>query len=93
MKGDFLACIALQAREAINAVMKEIMSTQNVHTTMICLFHTPDQADAAVKELVQAGIAKESIGVMGNSGTAAANTVAMEKWKAASLSLFRQSLS
>lgn len=48
---------------------------------MICLFHAPDQADAAIQELVQAGIPKDSIGVMANAGTAAANPAAMDKWK------------
>lgn len=50
-------------------------------TTMICLFHAPEQAEAAIKDLVRAGIARASIGVMGNSGTAAAHPDAMEKWK------------
>jgi len=57
------------------------MKTTNEHTTMICLFHSPNQADAAVSDLVRAGIPKDSIGLMGNSGTTSANPVAMEKWK------------
>ena len=57
------------------------MQTSVQHTTMICLFHASDQAYAAVEDLVQLGIPKDSIGVMANSGTAAANPVAMEKWK------------
>lgn len=52
-----------------------------LNTTMICLFRAPDEAKAAVKDLVQAGIPRDSIGVMGSSGTAAANPAAMEKWR------------
>lgn len=57
------------------------MNRRDYQTTMICLFQDPDEADAAVKDLVRAGIPKGSIGVMGNSGTAAANPAAMEKWR------------
>ena len=57
------------------------MQTSVQHTTMICLFHDSDQAYAAVEDLVQLGIPRNLIGVMANSGTAAANPVAMEKWK------------
>ena len=56
------------------------MKITNEHTTMICLFHSPDQADAAVADLVQTGIPKDSIGLMGTSGTSA-TPAAMEKWK------------
>ncbi len=57
------------------------MKTTNESTTMICLFHDPEQAEAAINDLVQAGLSKGSIGVMKNAGTAAANPAAMEKWK------------
>lgn len=50
-------------------------------TTYICLFHTTAQAEAAVRDLTQAGIPKSAIGVMGNSATSAANPAAMEKWR------------
>ncbi len=58
----------------------EVDTTTN-QTTYVCLFHTAAQAEAAVEDLTQAGIPKSAIGIMGNSGTSAANPAAMEKWR------------
>lgn len=48
-------------------------------TTMICLFRDKSQADAAVNDLVAAGVPKNSIGVIGKSESAA-NPAEMKKW-------------
>lgn len=58
----------------------EVSANAN-QTTYVCLFHTAAQAAAAVEDLTQAGIPKSAIGIMGNSGTSAANPAAMEKWR------------
>ena len=55
------------------------MKSTSEQTTMICLFHEPSQADAAVRDLVAAGVPRNSIGVMSKTGTAA-NPAAMDKW-------------
>ncbi len=34
------------------------MQTATQHTTMICLFHSSDQAEGAVEDLVQLGVPK-----------------------------------
>ena len=48
-------------------------------TTMICLFHETGQAEAAVRDLVAAGVPQNTIGVMDKSANAA-NPAALDKW-------------
>ena len=55
------------------------MKSTTEQTTMICLFHEPSQADAAVRELVAAGVQSNSIGIMSRKDSAA-NPAAMDKW-------------
>ncbi len=60
------------------------MSLQKDSTTLVCLFHHQDRAQAAMSDLRQAGIAQSSISVIGGPNAPAD---ALEKSKLASLGM------
>ena len=60
------------------------MSVQKDSTTLVCLFHQQDHAQAAMSDLRQAGIAESSISVVGGPNAAAD---ALEKSTLASLGM------
>lgn len=60
------------------------MSLQKDSTTLVCLFHNQDHAQAAVTDLRRAGIAQSSISVIGGPNTPAD---ALDKSKLASLGM------
>lgn len=60
------------------------MSLQKDSTTLVCLFHNQDHAQAAISDLHQAGIAQSSISVVGGPNAPAD---ALDKSKLASLGM------
>ena len=54
------------------------MSATNDTTTLVCLFHHQDQAEAALKDLLGAGVPQASISVIGDSDAETRNTSALE---------------
>ena len=75
---------AYQSQCSRAAPLRNPMSLQNDLTTLVCLFHHQDHAEAATKDLLQAGIPQESITVIGGFG---ADADALDKSELAGLGM------